>query len=203
MWYNGRGNAPEESILRLSDAYEQREEDPDVELRVRMININFGHNQELMEKCHRLWEYSFFVERLNQGLRSGLKLRRAAEEAIDYCIRQGILEDILTMARREVLGTILSEYNEKKVRELWKREAREEGWQEGWQGGWQDGWQDGIKQGRAEGREGIMNTKKVLAQKMSHRGDSVDAIADILDVDVEQVEQWLDEDKVVFHGAGK
>ncbi len=192
VFFNGRGNAPEESVLRLSDAYEQQEEDPDVELRVRMININFGHNQELMEKCHRLWEYSFFVERLNQGLRKGLKLQKAAEVAIDYCIGQGIMEDILTMARREVLGTILSEYNEKKVRALWKKEAREEGRQEGWQ----DGWQEGQQGGRVK-------EKKAIARKLSDRGDSVDVIADILDVDVKQVEQWLDGDKVIFHSVGK
>ena len=100
VFYIGSLDAPEESILKLSDAYEQKEENPDVELKVRMININYGHNQELMKKCHRLWEYSYFVEQINQGLRAGLKLREAAEEAIDYCVTQGVWEDILTMGRR-------------------------------------------------------------------------------------------------------
>ena len=153
VFYNGETDAPEECVLRLSDAYEHKEAEPDVELKVRMININFGHNQKLMEKCHRLWEYAFFVDQLNRGLRSGIGLQNAAESAIEYCIGQGVLEDILTMGRREVLGMILSEYNEKKVQEYLKKEAKEIGYHEGWEEGRKQGWEHGQKQGLEQGRE--------------------------------------------------
>ena len=42
VFYNGTRREPEECVLRLSDAYEQPQEDPDVELKVRFLNINFG-----------------------------------------------------------------------------------------------------------------------------------------------------------------
>ena len=44
-------NMPEEQILRLSDAFKDTGKEADVELRVKMLNINYGYNKELMEKC--------------------------------------------------------------------------------------------------------------------------------------------------------
>jgi hypothetical protein len=49
--YNGEEDMPEECILRLSDAFETKKGESDVEIRVRMLNINYGHNQALMDKC--------------------------------------------------------------------------------------------------------------------------------------------------------
>ena len=36
---------PEEQILKLSDAFENKTVQADVELVVRMLNINYGHNK--------------------------------------------------------------------------------------------------------------------------------------------------------------
>ena len=63
VFYNGEKEAPEEQILRLSDAFENKKREPDVELKIRVLNINYGHNRELMGKCHALEEYSEFIER--------------------------------------------------------------------------------------------------------------------------------------------
>lgn len=131
VFYNGNREEPEEQFLRLSDAYEHPEEKPDVELEVRMLNINYGRNQELMDKCRKLKEYSYFIGRVNEGLRQGTGIRDAADRAIDICLREGILKDILTNSRMEVLGMLLSEYDEKKVRENWWQEGRESGLEEG------------------------------------------------------------------------
>lgn len=120
VFYNGGKNAPEEQILRLSDAFERMEAEPEVELKVRVLNINFGHNQELMEKCHRLWEYAYFVEQMNIGLREGLGAKKAANRAVDRCMEEGVLTDILSESRMEVIGMLLYEYDERKVmKNLW------------------------------------------------------------------------------------
>lgn len=50
-----------ERTLKLSDAFENKKARADVELTVRMLNINCGHNKQLMEKCRVLEEYSQFV----------------------------------------------------------------------------------------------------------------------------------------------
>ena len=57
VFFNGDKEMPEEKILRLSDAFENKERQADVELTVRMLNINHGHNKALMEKCRTLEEF--------------------------------------------------------------------------------------------------------------------------------------------------
>ena len=50
VFYNGTDKMPEQSVLRLSDAYESKSEELDLELRIRFININPGYNEEMVEK---------------------------------------------------------------------------------------------------------------------------------------------------------
>ena len=49
VFYNGRDMQPERQVLKLSDAFMNLEEDPALELKVVMLNINLGRNKELME----------------------------------------------------------------------------------------------------------------------------------------------------------
>lgn len=65
VFYNGTDeNIPDRLELRLSDAYENHSENPDLELKVTMLNINSDHNFELLKNCHVLWEYSQCVTRV-------------------------------------------------------------------------------------------------------------------------------------------
>ena len=68
VFYNGRSNQPDEKELKLSDSFHSDNPNPVLECRARMININLGHNQELMEGCKRLWDYSYFIAEVNQNL---------------------------------------------------------------------------------------------------------------------------------------
>ena len=77
VFYNGTEDEPEEQELRLSDAFVQVPEGeglkdtagieadkthkPSVEVIVQLLNINYGCNQKLMEKCQKLMEYSQFI----------------------------------------------------------------------------------------------------------------------------------------------
>ena len=45
VFYNGKEEMPERSVLRLSDAYEQPSGDPALELKVIVLNINPGYNK--------------------------------------------------------------------------------------------------------------------------------------------------------------
>lgn len=58
-FYNGTEGKDDE-ILRLSDAFEPGEEGvgADIEVRVRMININYGQNREILKACRPLMEYA-------------------------------------------------------------------------------------------------------------------------------------------------
>ena len=81
VFYNGEKEMPEEQILRLSDAFENKERQADVELTVRMLNINHGHNKALMEKCRTLSEYAQFVAVSREYAAEGRPMQEALEEA--------------------------------------------------------------------------------------------------------------------------
>lgn len=127
VFYNGTQAEPEEQILNLSDAFICKNRESDLELRVRMLNINYGYNRQLMEKCRVLKEYAMFVDISRQYMRRGLPSQAAVEDAIQYCIEQKILVETLTKYRAEVLGMILEEFDKDKYERTLRAEGREEG----------------------------------------------------------------------------
>ncbi len=129
VFYNGDRETEDEEILRLSDAFQNRDVQADLELTVHLRNINLGHNQPLMDGCPRLREYACLVGRVKENLADGISIRASVEEAVNYCLDRGILTDFLTENRSGVLGMLrlLTEYDEKKHIRLLKRDAREEG----------------------------------------------------------------------------
>lgn len=62
VFYNGKEDAPEQYELRLSDAFEQPADRPELELVCHVYNINRGKNTELLSKCQTLREYMYFVD---------------------------------------------------------------------------------------------------------------------------------------------
>ncbi len=122
--------------LKLSDAFEtgpghEKEEEPSLELKVRFLNINLGHNRELMERCRTLREYSEFVARIRRYANRGAAIEEAVERAVTECIEEGILSDFLRSQRAEVIAVSIFEYNEeeelKKLRQAEFRSGQEEG----------------------------------------------------------------------------
>ncbi len=101
-----------------------------MECTCEVLNINRGYNQALMEKCHRLWEYSEFSSEIEENIKKGMRREEAVHTAIDTCIEKGILKDILIKQKAEVLHMILTEYDEKKHFRTLFREGKEEGREE-------------------------------------------------------------------------
>ena len=64
VFYNGVTYQPERQTLKLSDAYEKEQETPELELTVTVYNINHGYNEEIMDACRTLKEYTMYVERV-------------------------------------------------------------------------------------------------------------------------------------------
>lgn len=94
---------PERSILRLSDAYTHTSDNPALELIVQILNINVGYNQELMEKCKMLCDYTIFVNKTRE-YGGTLPFPKAVEQAIEDCISEGVLKEFLQKNRAEVLS---------------------------------------------------------------------------------------------------
>ena len=154
VFYNGTDGQPERQILRLSDAFEKETSEPELELKVLMLNINFGHNKELMDKCRTLREYSQYVDRVRKYAKR-MRIEEAVERAVTECTREGILADFLSSQRAEVIAVSIFEYNEEE--EMRKIRASE------YKNGKEDGIAQGIKQGIEQGIEqGMVETCKEL-----------------------------------------
>lgn len=114
IFYNGVQSEPERSCLKLSDAFWRGSPKmlPGVECTAVMLNINLGSNARLMGKSKRLREYAQFVACVRENLSHKMRIGQAVDEAVERCLRNGILEDILSKNRQEVKDMLLTEYNE-------------------------------------------------------------------------------------------
>ena len=132
-FYNGTDDQPEEQELRLSDAFGGT--DGDIEVRVRMLNVNYGHSCDLMKSCSLLREYAWFIETVRQNQKRIKDLDAAIDAALDEMPDDFELKKFLRAHKAEVKGMYLTEYDEEKERRLAREEAamigREEGRVEG------------------------------------------------------------------------
>ena len=176
VFYNGKAEEPDERIMRLSDAFQK--EGGCLECEARLLNINYGRNRELMEKCRRLEEYAIFVATVREYKKDDVSLVDAITMAIDECIEKGILVDILTKQRGEVLEVVLTTFNQ----ELYEKNLK------------QDAYEDGRKEGIFEGIGiGEYNKLKELVLKKIQKGQSVQEITDALEESREVIEKIVNE----------
>ena len=131
--YNGKEPFPEKKYLRLSDLYEEIDEDELVDkeylikldLIVPMYNINKGFNPNLKRKSKILSSYSFLIEKI-RDFEKKHPPEEAAKLAAEYCIKKGILEDYLKKFSQEVVSMSFLEYDVKTHIKVAREEAREE-----------------------------------------------------------------------------
>ena len=88
-----------------------------------VLNINYGHNKELMERCKTLKEYAQFIAEIRKNLAYGMVAQEAVEQVVDECIRKGILAGILRRNRGEIVDSILTEWDEDEYRDYLKEEG--------------------------------------------------------------------------------
>ena len=167
VFYNGTDAVDDRVELRLSNAYEHLVGEPDLELKVLMLNVNEGHNKELMEQCQTLKEYAIYVARVRKYA-SEMNLNDAVARAIDECIKEGILVEFLRKNRSEVKMVSILEYD-KEWEEKKLRKAEYEA-----------GKNDGIAE---------------IIQNMYGLGYSIEKIAEAADKTIEEVEKYLQSSK--------
>ena len=126
VFYNGDRIVENYTELRLSDLFEVDLDKGKYEWTAKMYNINVGYNDEVLNKCSILREYSVFIGKVKEFAEK-MPLEEAIESAIDYCIEENVLREFLKKNRSEVMGSILTEYNEKETMEAFYRDGKEEG----------------------------------------------------------------------------
>ncbi len=170
-----------EDVSLLSESFERKDIEPALECRVRMINIRYGHNRELMHKCSRLEQYARFIALLEYYRKEERNVINAVEKAVNQGIEEGLLPDILTRQKAEVYSMLLTEYNEKKH----MRQTYEEGVREGRK--------EGIREGIREGTElGAEQKLEELVRKKLARGKSMEEMADELEETEESIQRIIE-----------
>ena len=199
IFYNGMKEMPDRTVLRLSDAYSVKEENPALELTAVMLNINRGHNEKLKGLCKSLKDYSEYTARVREYADT-MPISEAVEQAICECIQEGILAEFLKQNRAEAKQVSIYEYDEEKH----MRQERETFWEDGWAAGREEGIREGEergreagrKEGREEGRQaGKLDLLKDLIQKKLSKGKSTGVIAEELEIEEALVLKFIQEMK--------
>ena len=126
-FYNGTKEQPEKQVLSLSDAYEG---DGDIEVKVTMLNINYGMNKKLMEACKPLQEYAWIVDAVRKHQKEKMDLEAAVDASVDEMPEDFVIREFIIANRAEVKTMLLTEYNEEKVMEKERQEGHKEGQKE-------------------------------------------------------------------------
>lgn len=125
--YNGVRKMKEDcKLLKLSDAFEKKDDTGRYEWTATVLNINPGHNDKLLENCKLLKDYTTFVVRVRDYIHSGILKKDAVKQAVDECISQGIFTDVLQRYKKEVLEMSYLEFDEEEFSEMLREEGREE-----------------------------------------------------------------------------
>ena len=151
-------NMPMRGLLYFAGVYNRHisdlfrrpngEKEPCLECQTLMLNINYGHNRELMKKCRRLEEYAIFVDTIRKNQAKGQDLQEAVETAVESCIAGGVLADILRAQKAEVVQMVLEGFDQEAYEKAMKKE------------GYEDGYQEGIEQGIERGIRGVIRSLK-------------------------------------------
>lgn len=140
VFYNGAQERPEREELKLSESFVQTGymegffKDPSLECTALVLNINYGKNRELMEGCRPLWEYSCFIHYTRENIKAGCTAEEAVDLAVERCLGEDILTDVLRRHKKEVVRMFLEEYDQ----ELHERTIRREGIEEGLEKGYEE-----------------------------------------------------------------
>lgn len=152
VFYNGLENMQEREVLKLSSLYAKKAEHISLELETLVLNVNVGYNKILMERCRQLSDYAQFVSEVRKRLSKKIPLSEAVNEAVEDCIQRGILAEFLSKNRAEVIKVSIYEYDEEKVKRMFKEECMKLGIEQGKQLGIEQGKQIGIEQGIEQAR---------------------------------------------------
>ena len=173
VFYNGKEERPEKEVIKLSEAYMVKDEEVSLELSVDVLNVNVGHNKELLRACKTLGDYAEYVHRVREYAKE-MSIEEAVDRAIDECIREGILKEFLERNRAEARAMSIYEYDQEEHIRLEREDAFEDGRKVGKEEGREEGREEGI--GLGEDRKLMKQVKKKIEKNMG-----VEQIADELE----------------------
>ena len=192
VFYNGRDDRPAKEVLKLSDAYYTKEEEPELELKVTILNINKGKDQELLTKCNTLREYMQYVDCVRRyTAMPGVTLDEAVTRAVNECIEKGILSEFLRKNKAEAISVSIFEYNEAEEKEKLRRAE------------YAVGYHDGIEQGTAQGlKQSICLFIESFAELGISKQDTLVKLKEKFDLEEQELQQYMEKYWKPKHSVG-
>lgn len=182
VFYNGSKQFPEYTELKLSEAFLEKTETPELELRVKVYNIK-NPDLPIVHKCDKIRQYTEFVNFIyaNADIRDKKSCRRVMNQAR----REGLLPEYLERKITEVVNMLTAEYDY----DLDIAVKREEAFEEGLERGLEQGKIQGIAQGKIQGeKHKALEAAVLMIKKFGH---SVDEVCEALNVDKTEVQALL------------
>lgn len=102
----------------------------DMEVKVRMININYGQDRGILKACRPLAEYAWLVEWIRENRKAKMDIEKVVDKAIDDMPKDYEIRTFLIGNRAEVKDMCITEYNEAETMQMIREESREEGREE-------------------------------------------------------------------------
>ena len=126
VFYLGKPDAPEVETFRLSDHYKENAPENSIEVVVKVYNICYSENKEILKRSRTLREYSLFISYVNENLDKGMDLEDAVAVAVKRAKKVGVLVDFLNKYATEVEG-MLTGITVEEYGEVMKREGFDDG----------------------------------------------------------------------------
>ena len=179
VFYNGKDDYPTESIMKLSDAFIQFDGDSELknqlEISVKVININVDKENPILKRCEALKQYSEFIEQVRSNIENAVS--EPFTSAIKEAIKKGFLSDYLNRKSTEVQNMLLAEYDYDTDIAVQRKEA----FNDGFSAGEERGISLGTYQKAVETAKNALSMKLTLEQIASLTGLSVEVIQDLAD----------------------
>ena len=127
VFYNGKKSEPGSWKMRLSDAFIKGNKNGDFEWTADIVNIHPEHNKILQKKCKPLYDYIRYVKRIYENSYAGMDKKTSIEQAVEWAVKENLLNGFFKNQKAEVIGMSLTEYNEEECIRTWREDGYEDG----------------------------------------------------------------------------
>jgi len=179
--YNGEKDVPDMEVLKLSEMFAKcdMEYPYNLEVIVRVYNINKGRNPEMARRSATLNGYEVYTAKVRE-YRKTMSFEQAVDRATEECINENILVEFLKIYRKAVHNMITAEWSFEDALKVRTEEV------------WQEARQEGLQEGLQEGRqEGELKTLEKNVRHMYQEGFSVEMIMKGLGLSEQAVKEIL------------
>ena len=194
VFYNGVDkDLPEVSEYKLSDLYakvpassphprkqgirqspKKYSTPPDLELIVKVLNINDDMSYNIKQHCDKLKAYCIYVSKIREFKKS-MPLNEAIELALNYCIDNNLEKEFFSCQRAEVKRMSILEFTEEDMIQL-RQEEKEEA--------------------RAEGRAEERKVTASIINNLFKKDYTIEEISELIDLPVDTINEYINSESV-------